>query len=63
MTMRGMPIAQPCSRTARPPGQDKEALKHIYEVVHMVMTELLEDGEQIPEDVQISLEPRVSVTV
>ena len=32
----------------------EEALKHIDEVVHMVIKELVEDGESIPEDVQVS---------
>jgi predicted RNase H-like HicB family nuclease len=41
----------------------EEALKHIHEVVHMVVAEILEDGEPIPEDVQVSPEPLVSVTV
>jgi len=41
----------------------EEALKHINEVVHMVIDELIEDGEPIPEDVQVSEEPLVSVTV
>jgi predicted RNase H-like HicB family nuclease len=41
----------------------EEALKHINEVVHMVVTELIEDGEPVPTDVQVSPEPLVSVTV
>jgi predicted RNase H-like HicB family nuclease len=41
----------------------EEALKHINEVVHMVVAELVEDGEPIPTDVQVSPEPLVSVTV
>lgn len=41
----------------------EEALKHIDEVVHMVIKELVEDGEPIPEDVHISPEPLVSITV
>ncbi|MEK7406527.1 MAG: type II toxin-antitoxin system HicB family antitoxin [Acidobacteriota bacterium] len=40
-----------------------EALKHIHEVVQVVMEELAEDGEPIPEDVQVSEEPLVSVMV
>jgi predicted RNase H-like HicB family nuclease len=40
----------------------EEALKHIEEVVRMVVRELIEDGEPVPEDVQISPEPLVSVT-
>ena len=41
----------------------EEALKHIDEVVHMIVAELIEEGEPIPEDVQVSQEPLVSVTV
>ena len=41
----------------------EEALKHINEVVHMIVAELIEDGESVPEDVQVSQEPLVSVTV
>lgn len=40
----------------------EETLKHIEEVVKMVVRELIEDGEPVPEDVQISPEPLVSVT-
>jgi predicted RNase H-like HicB family nuclease len=39
-----------------------EALQHINEVVQLVVQELLEDGEPIPEDVQMSSELLVSVT-
>jgi len=41
----------------------EEALKHIHEVVEMVVQELLQDGEPIPEDIPVSEEPLVSVTV
>jgi predicted RNase H-like HicB family nuclease len=41
----------------------EEALKHIREVVQMVVEELSEDGEPIPEDVQVSQEPLVAVTI
>jgi predicted RNase H-like HicB family nuclease len=41
----------------------EEVLKHIQEVVQMVVAELLEDGEPIPEDVQVSQEPLVAVTL
>jgi predicted RNase H-like HicB family nuclease len=41
----------------------EEALKHINEVVQMIVTELVEDGEPIPEDVLVSQEPLVSITV
>jgi len=40
----------------------EEALKHIEEVVRMVVRELIEDGEPVPGDVQISPDPLVSVT-
>ena len=44
-----------------------EALKHIQEVVQMVVEELASEGKPIPEgpekDVDVSLEPRVAVTV
>jgi predicted RNase H-like HicB family nuclease len=42
---------------------EEEALKHIEEVVRMVVAELVEDNEAIPDDVYISREPLVSVTV
>jgi predicted RNase H-like HicB family nuclease len=41
----------------------EEALKHITEVVQMIVKELAEEGEPIPEDVQVSQEPLVSVTL
>ena len=45
----------------------EEALRHIQEVVQMVIDELIEDGEQIPveprEEVEVFPEPRVAVTV
>jgi predicted RNase H-like HicB family nuclease len=41
----------------------EEALRHIREVVEMVVAELIEDGEPIPKGAQISEEPLVSVTV
>ena len=41
----------------------EEAIKHISEVVEMVIKELHEDGEPIPEDLKISDEPLVSVTL
>jgi predicted RNase H-like HicB family nuclease len=42
---------------------EDEALKHIHEVVQMVVEELLKDGEPIPKDILVSPEPLVSVTV
>jgi predicted RNA binding protein YcfA (HicA-like mRNA interferase family)/predicted RNase H-like HicB family nuclease len=41
----------------------EKALKHLQEVVQLVVEELMEDGEPIPEDVQVSLEPLVAVTL
>ena len=41
---------------------EEEALRHIHEVVQMVVQTLLEDGEPIPEDVLVSKEPLVSIT-
>ena len=42
---------------------EEEALKHIHEVVRMVVEELLKDGESIPAGVEIREETLVSVTV
>jgi predicted RNase H-like HicB family nuclease len=49
-------------------GQTKEeALKNIEEVVRMVVESLIEHGEAVPEgpggQVQVTIEPRVAVTV
>jgi len=45
----------------------KEAVKHIQEVVQMIVDELIEDGEKIPEEpkseVEVLAEPWVGVTV
>ncbi len=45
----------------------EEALQHIQEVIHMVLQELVEDHEAIPdepsEEVIVSSEPRVAVTI
>ena len=45
----------------------EEAVKHIEEVVKMVVESLIEHGEAVPEgpsdQVQVSVEPRVAVTV
>jgi predicted RNase H-like HicB family nuclease len=40
----------------------EEALTHIREVMQMIVAELIEDGEPIPEDVQVSPEPLVAIT-
>ena len=45
----------------------EEALKNIQEVIEMIVQELTEDGEPIPEEpaeeVTVSTEPRVAVTI
>ena len=41
----------------------EEALEHIREVVEMVVAELREDGETIPDEAQTAEGPRVSITV
>jgi predicted RNase H-like HicB family nuclease len=45
----------------------EEALKHIDEVVQLVVDSMSEHGERLPEqstnDVQVTVEPRVTVTV
>lgn len=44
-----------------------EALKNIDDVVHMVVESMLEHGEAVPEEpadqVEVTVEPRVAVTV
>lgn len=46
---------------------EEEALRHIKEVVEMIVKELIDDGEAIPEmpddQVQIFTDTRVAVTV
>ena len=42
---------------------EEEALKHINEVVQMVVQNLIEEEEPIPEDVLVSKEPLVSITI
>jgi predicted RNase H-like HicB family nuclease len=46
---------------------EAEAYRHIQEVVQMVIAELLEDGDPIPDapdsDVVVYSEPRVMITV
>jgi predicted RNase H-like HicB family nuclease len=41
----------------------EEALKNIQEVAQMVLEELQEDGEPLPESIAVSDEPVVAVTV
>ena len=41
----------------------EEALRNIQEVAQVVIEEMLEDGEPIPEGVMVRDEPLVSVTV
>ncbi len=46
---------------------ETEALKNINEVVHLVIQSMLEHGESIPEEphdeVEVTVEPRVAITV
>lgn len=46
---------------------EEEALKHIQEVIQMIVDELIEDGIDIPEgpkeEVEVFSEPRVLITV
>jgi predicted RNase H-like HicB family nuclease len=46
---------------------ETEALKNINDVVHMVVESMLAHGEPVPEEpadqVQVTVEPRVAVTV
>lgn len=42
---------------------EEEALKHIHEVVRIVVEELLKDGESIPAGAEIREETLVSATV
>ena len=49
-------------------GQTREAaLKHIDEVVQLVVESMIEHGEQLPaestEEVQVTIDPRVTVNV
>ena len=41
----------------------EEALKNIREVIEMTIQSMIEHGEPIPEDVEVSSEPLVAVTV
>ena len=45
----------------------EEALKHIHEVMHLVVDSMIEHGEQLPEqtteEVQVTIDPRVTVNV
>lgn len=41
----------------------EEAFRNIHEVARMVIEDMMQDGEPIPEGVLISDEPLVSVTV
>ena len=48
-------------------GTAEEALKHIDEVVQLVVDSMSDHGERLPDesgdDVQLTVEPRVTVTV
>ena len=41
----------------------EEALARINEVIELILEELIEEGEPIPEDVQVSQDPLVAVTI
>ena len=43
----------------------EEALKHIEEVLHMILQEMQEDGQELPDhaDIKQSEDPHVSVTI
>ena len=41
----------------------EEAIKHIHEVVGMVVQEIIEDGKSLPKEVRVYQEPLVSITV
>ena len=65
----GTLIARPWKVRVPPHGGHtrEEALKHIDEVVQLVVDSMIEHGELLPEessdDVQVTVEPRVTVTV
>lgn len=46
---------------------EEEALKNIESVLHMIVESMLEHGEQIPEQpadqVEVTVEPRIAITV
>ena len=41
----------------------EQALERIYEVVELILQELAEEGELVPEDVEVSQKPLVAVTL
>ncbi|MEX1257366.1 MAG: type II toxin-antitoxin system HicB family antitoxin [Gemmatimonadota bacterium] len=41
----------------------EEALKNLQEVLQMVIEDLLEDGESLPENARVSEQPAVAVNV
>ena len=62
--MSGTPTARRCKLWRRDLGRDAaKALRHIREVVAMVVAELIEDGETVPADEPGSAGTLVSVTV
>lgn len=48
-------------------GTEAEALKNIDEVIHLVIESMIQHGEPIPEEpadqVEVTVEPRVAITV
>jgi predicted RNase H-like HicB family nuclease len=41
----------------------EEALRHIREVLEMIVAELVEEGEPVPASVAVSEEPLVAITI
>lgn len=42
---------------------EQDAVRNIHEVVEMIVDELLEDGEPIPKEVQVSEDTLISLSV
>jgi predicted RNase H-like HicB family nuclease len=42
---------------------EEEALRHIREVLEMIVAELVEEGEPVPANAAVSEEPFVAITV
>ncbi|MFQ5794949.1 MAG: type II toxin-antitoxin system HicB family antitoxin [Candidatus Bipolaricaulia bacterium] len=41
----------------------EEAIKNLQQVLKMILEELLQESQPIPEDIEVSSEPRVTITV
>jgi hypothetical protein len=62
--MPGSPTDRRSRAMAPRPGLDREAaLRHIREVVKMVFAELVEEGEDLPADVEVSEDVPAEVEV